>query len=93
MLQCWDRVQRYLEEPVNVNVRITHNDSLEYPAITVCNKNIFNRTAALELMVQHKVVTSHLTSLNCHSILWEIVVPELKKIIYLYRHKNVKSDQ
>ncbi|XP_059480911.1 acid-sensing ion channel 2-like isoform X2 [Neocloeon triangulifer] len=56
LYQCLDRILRYTAEPVNVNVRITHNESLEFPSVTVCNKNVYNLTRALELLVGNKLL-------------------------------------
>ncbi|XP_059480902.1 acid-sensing ion channel 4-B-like [Neocloeon triangulifer] len=61
MAQCLNRVYRYLEEPVNVNVRVTHNQSLEYPSVTVCNRNSFNVTAALEMLIENKLLPPQAT--------------------------------
>jgi hypothetical protein len=36
--QITDRVRHFLSEPVAVQVRMTRNSSLAYPAITICNK-------------------------------------------------------
>lgn len=37
-----DRVEYYSSTPVTVNVRVTMNDTLRFPVLTVCNKNSFN---------------------------------------------------
>ena len=42
--QLKDRVEHYMATPVTVNVRVTMNNSLRFPALTVCNKNSFNMT-------------------------------------------------
>jgi hypothetical protein len=50
-LLCWfsflspqvkDRVEFYSSTPVTVNVRVTMNDTLRFPVLTICNKNSFN---------------------------------------------------
>ena len=40
--QVKDRVEYYISTPVTVNVRVTMNDTLRFPVLTLCNKNIFN---------------------------------------------------
>ena len=39
-----DRVEFYSSTPVTVNVRVTMNDTLRFPVLTICNKNVFNMT-------------------------------------------------
>ncbi|KAF4528831.1 hypothetical protein B566_EDAN015031, partial [Ephemera danica] len=48
---CLDRVNRYVAEPINVNVKITHNDSLEYPAITLVPPNATDAKVNISLLV------------------------------------------
>ena len=36
--QITDRVRHFLSEPVSVQVTVARNNSLIYPAITICNK-------------------------------------------------------
>ena len=38
VIQITDRVQHFLSEPVSVQVTVARNNSLMYPAITICNK-------------------------------------------------------
>lgn len=40
--QVKDRVEFYSSTPVTVNVRVTMNDTLRFPVLTICNKNSFN---------------------------------------------------
>ncbi|XP_068246367.1 acid-sensing ion channel 1B-like [Palaemon carinicauda] len=49
MAQVWDRVSCYLSMPVSVNVRVTRNQTLRFPVVTFCNKNLFNITSLNEL--------------------------------------------
>lgn len=35
----------FLSTPVTVNVRVSRNDSLHFPVLSLCNKNLFNLTA------------------------------------------------
>nr|SVE80001.1 EOG090X02IW [Daphnia magna] len=42
IIQVKDRVEYYSSTPVTVNVRVTMNDTLRFPVLTVCNKNSFN---------------------------------------------------
>ena len=39
--QIVDRVMFYYTWPVNVNMRINYNQSLTFPAVTICNQNAF----------------------------------------------------
>ena len=39
--QIVDRVMFYYDWPVNVNVKINYNQSLVFPAVTICNQNAF----------------------------------------------------
>ena len=40
--QITDRVRHFLSEPVSVQVTVARNNSLIYPAITICNKVSFS---------------------------------------------------
>ncbi|CAB3374970.1 Hypothetical predicted protein [Cloeon dipterum] len=66
MAQCLNRVFRYLEEPVNVNVRVTYNESLEYPSLTLCNRNSFNATAALEMLINYQMLPPDATEADAN---------------------------
>ena len=44
-----DRVRYFLTTPVNVNVRVTMKESLPFPVITICNKNMFNVTRIVQI--------------------------------------------
>ena len=44
-VQVQDRAAFYLSTPVAVNVRVSRNDSLHFPVLTLCNKNLYNMTA------------------------------------------------
>lgn len=39
--QIIDRIIYFQSNPVNVNVKINYNQSLEFPAVTICNQNAF----------------------------------------------------
>ena len=39
--QIIDRVNHYYSLPINVNVKTNYNQSLKFPAITICNQNAF----------------------------------------------------
>lgn len=41
VLQIVDRVQHYYSWPLSVNVKINYNQTLDFPAVTVCNQNAF----------------------------------------------------
>lgn len=53
--QVLDRAAYYLSSPVSVNVRVSRNDSLPFPVLTLCNKNAFNVTAMRRLKASHGV--------------------------------------
>ncbi|KAL5014523.1 hypothetical protein ScPMuIL_008793 [Solemya velum] len=48
MYQIIDRVIYYSQSPVNVNVKVNYNQSIVFPAITICNQNAFRATRARE---------------------------------------------
>jgi len=48
--QLYSRLILYLSVPVNVNVRVIHNESLRFPVVTLCERNYYNVSAALELL-------------------------------------------
>ena len=39
--QIVDRVMYFCTSPVSVNVRINYNQSMVFPAVTLCNQNAF----------------------------------------------------
>jgi len=41
ILQIVDRVQYFYSLPLNVNVKINYNQTLDFPAVTICNQNAF----------------------------------------------------
>lgn len=44
-MQVRDRVIYYMSTPVTVNVRVSRNETLPFPILSICNKNMFNMTA------------------------------------------------
>ncbi|XP_052769455.1 acid-sensing ion channel 4-B-like isoform X2 [Mya arenaria] len=46
ILQIIDRVNYFYSWPLNVNVKINYNQTLEFPAVTICNQNAFRGTEA-----------------------------------------------
>ena len=46
--QIYERVSFFGSWPVNVNVEINYNKSLQFPAVTICNQNSFRATKAAE---------------------------------------------
>ncbi|XP_062590935.1 acid-sensing ion channel 5-like, partial [Saccostrea cucullata] len=46
--QIIDRIMYLHSNPVNVNVKINYNQSLTFPAVTICNQNAFKATTAAE---------------------------------------------
>ena len=47
--QIYERVWFFGTWPVNVNVEINYNKTLEFPSVTICNQNSFKATKAAEL--------------------------------------------
>ncbi|KAI0226615.1 hypothetical protein LSAT2_022904 [Lamellibrachia satsuma] len=45
---CYDRVSTFLEFKKTVNVEVNYINSLEFPAVTVCNQNSLRLTAAVQ---------------------------------------------
>ncbi|KAK4020490.1 hypothetical protein OUZ56_002461 [Daphnia magna] len=45
VVQVRDRVIYYMSTPVTVNVRVSRNETLPFPILSICNKNMFNMTA------------------------------------------------
>ncbi|KAJ8316929.1 hypothetical protein KUTeg_004833 [Tegillarca granosa] len=43
--QVIDRIFYYVDWPVTVDLRINYNNSLSFPALTICNQNAFKTTA------------------------------------------------
>jgi hypothetical protein len=41
VVQVVDRVQYLLQSPIAVNIKVNYNQSLQFPAITICNQNAF----------------------------------------------------
>ena len=50
--QVKDRVEFYSSTPVTVNVRVTMNDTLRFPVLTICNKNSFNMSQIRMLVAE-----------------------------------------
>ena len=46
--QIYERVSFFRSWPVNVNVEINYNKTLQFPAVTICNQNSFRATKAAE---------------------------------------------
>ncbi|XP_041377194.1 uncharacterized protein LOC121389619 [Gigantopelta aegis] len=44
--QIVDRIVYYYRWPVNVNMQVNYNKTLEFPTVTICNENVFRATAA-----------------------------------------------
>ena len=45
MIQMVGSVLLYLEYPVTVNTRIVYNKTVTFPAVTICNQNVFRYPA------------------------------------------------
>jgi len=48
VLQIVDRVSFFYSRPINVNVKINYNQSLAFPAVTICNQNAFRYVAMVD---------------------------------------------
>ncbi|XP_048752187.2 uncharacterized protein LOC125663832 isoform X3 [Ostrea edulis] len=46
--QIIDRILYFASNPISVNVRINHNQSLAFPAVTICNQNAFKASTAAQ---------------------------------------------
>ena len=46
--QIYERATFFRSWPVNVNVEINYNKTLQFPAVTICNQNAFKATEAAE---------------------------------------------
>lgn len=89
--QVKDRVEYYSSTPVTVNVRVTMNDTLRFPILTVCNKNSFNmsriRILQTEMtgsnVTQLQVNISHLVGLRGMDAkqLWDIIAHDPDQLI------------
>nr|SVE86007.1 EOG090X02IW [Daphnia similis]SVE87262.1 EOG090X02IW [Daphnia similis] len=61
IIQVKDRVEYYSSTPVTVNVRVTMNDTLRFPVLTVCNKNSFNMS---QIRLLEKQMTGSVSKLE-----------------------------
>ncbi|XP_053396435.1 uncharacterized protein LOC123544907 isoform X3 [Mercenaria mercenaria] len=48
IFQIVDRVGYFYDRPIAVNVKINYNQTLDFPAVTICNQNAFRATKAAE---------------------------------------------
>ncbi|XP_037073773.1 acid-sensing ion channel 3-like [Pollicipes pollicipes] len=48
--QVVERIRHFMKEPISVEVKVHRNSTLQFPAVTVCNKNWFNLTRARRLL-------------------------------------------
>ncbi|XP_060575136.1 acid-sensing ion channel 2-like [Ruditapes philippinarum] len=83
VVQVVDRVQYLLQSPIAVNIKVNYNQSLQFPAITICNQNAFRATEASDLdlyrLIEDMYRTGRATSRN---ISW------LENL-----HKDIRVDQ
>ncbi|XP_070560652.1 acid-sensing ion channel 1C-like isoform X1 [Ptychodera flava] len=47
--QIWDRVSYFVDYPLNVNVKLNYVEELTFPAIAICNFNMFTLTYTNEV--------------------------------------------
>ncbi|XP_033763356.1 uncharacterized protein LOC117344638 [Pecten maximus] len=66
--QIVDRIMYYYENPVNVNVKVNYNQSLYFPAVTLCNQNTFRATAATDQELYRLIETVYKKSLKSFNV-------------------------
>lgn len=66
--QIVDRILYYYENPVNVNVKVNYNQSLYFPAVTLCNQNTFRATAATDQGLYRLIETVYKKSLSSFNV-------------------------
>ena len=44
--QIQDRINYYLSRPTSADYRITYNDSIVFPTVTICNENMIQKSKA-----------------------------------------------
>ncbi|XP_033763354.1 uncharacterized protein LOC117344637 [Pecten maximus] len=66
--QIVDRIMYYYENPVNVNVKVNYNQSLYFPAVTLCNQNTFRATAATDQELYRLIEAVYQKSLNSFNV-------------------------
>ncbi|WAR19546.1 ASIC5-like protein [Mya arenaria] len=49
IFQIVDRVNYYYSLPLNVNVQINYNKSMDFPAVKICNQNAFSRSQSISV--------------------------------------------
>ncbi|OWF41244.1 degenerin-like protein del-10 [Mizuhopecten yessoensis] len=90
--QIVDRIMYYYDNPVNVNVKINYNQSLYFPAVTLCNQNTFRATAAtdqdwyrlIESMYKKPLINFNVSLLETHNVS-RLVISDL---FWLTGHKK-----
>nr|SVE77485.1 EOG090X02IW [Daphnia lumholtzi] len=98
IIQVKDRVEYYSSTPVTVNVRVTMNDTLRFPVLTVCNKNSFNMS---QIRLLEKEVTGSVNKLEVNisqlvglrgmdaKQLWDLIAHDPDRFIVEFRTLNV----
>ena len=39
--QVGNRLEYYWQDPISVNIEVNYNQTLQFPALTICNQNLF----------------------------------------------------
>ncbi|KAL5010552.1 hypothetical protein ScPMuIL_012857 [Solemya velum] len=58
------RIQFYYTYPTNTDITLTHNDSMQFPAVTICNVNPISLSALRNPRVKTSYLTRILTSIE-----------------------------
>lgn len=68
-------MQYYISTPVTVNVRVTMNESLRFPALTLCNKNMFSASRMRRwrgVMIAEQVSDERASRIHHPTLGWNI---------------------
>jgi hypothetical protein len=89
--QVKDRVEFYSSTPVTVNVRVTMNDTLRFPVLTICNKNSFNMSQIRMLEAEAGLGRNSKSEVNISQLvgvrgmdakqLWDVIAHDPDQII------------
>jgi hypothetical protein len=89
--QVKDRVEFYSSTPVTVNVRVTMNDTLRFPVLTICNKNSFNMSQIRMLQAEAGLGRNSKSEVNISQLvgvrgmdakqLWDVIAHDPDQII------------
>ncbi|XP_046456628.1 acid-sensing ion channel 4-A-like [Daphnia pulex] len=103
-IQVKDRVEFYSSTPVTVNVRVTMNDTLRFPVLTICNKNSFNMSQIRMLEAEAGLGRNSKSEVNISQLvgvrgmdakqLWDVIAHDPDQIIAeCWFGRNVSCNQ